>query len=197
MAEAIPLTFSECLLAFVEGIVYERIGLAFQAPAIPLPEMNDHIIVAPSLCHHTGSPVRLVCLGVANSHAGSCSYRLLEPSGQRCHIIAVGVVFNSFAPVRVRPADDHILALEPCHDSFQFWPLRQTDTFIPNSIVLPWMFVIAAAVPSSKEVSPNSLHKQVTHLSHYVLRRAGTEGLIGLFTEKCESSDPRLEYSGR
>jgi hypothetical protein len=197
MAGAIPLTFSECLLAFVEGIVCERIGLAFQAPAIPLPEMNDHIIVAPSLCHHTGSPVRLVCLGVANSHAGSCSYRLLEPSSQRCHIIAVGVDST------VSPRSEFVqrtITYSPWSlvtAPIQFWPLRQTDTFIPNSIVLPWMFVIAAAVPSSKEVSPNSLHKQVTHLSHYVLRRAGTEGLIGLFTEKCESSDPRLEYSGR
>jgi hypothetical protein len=41
-----------------------------------------------------------------------------------------------------------------------------------------------------KEVSPKSSHKQVPHLSHYVLRRAGTEGSIGLFTESCESSDP-------
>jgi hypothetical protein len=44
--------------------------------------------------------------------------RLLEPSGQQGHIIAVGVVFNGFAQVRVRPSDDHIVTLEPGHDSY-------------------------------------------------------------------------------
>jgi hypothetical protein len=59
IAEAIPLTFSERLFAFVEGIAGERIGLAFLAPSIPFPEINDHIIFAPRLNHHTGSPAHL------------------------------------------------------------------------------------------------------------------------------------------
>jgi len=48
--------------------------------------------------------------------------RLLEPSGQRRYVIAVGVVLNGFAQVRVRPSDNHILALEPRHDSYPILP---------------------------------------------------------------------------
>lgn len=55
IAEAIPLTFSESLLAFAEGIACEQSGLAFSAPMIPLPEIDDYIIVATSLSHHAGS----------------------------------------------------------------------------------------------------------------------------------------------
>jgi len=47
---------------------------------------------------------------------------LLKPSGQRRHIIAVGVVLNSFAEVRVSPSDNNILALEPGHDSYSILP---------------------------------------------------------------------------
>jgi hypothetical protein len=54
ITEAIPLTLSESLLAFVEGIAHKRIALSgFPAP-MPLPKIDDYIILEDWLDHFTG-----------------------------------------------------------------------------------------------------------------------------------------------
>lgn len=41
----------------------------------------------------------------------------LEPPRKWRHVISVGLVFCRLAQVRVRPSNDHIVALEPYHDA--------------------------------------------------------------------------------
>lgn len=55
MAEAIPLTFSERLLAFVEGVARKWIASSGLSTPIPLPKVDDDIIVAGCMGHRTVS----------------------------------------------------------------------------------------------------------------------------------------------
>ena len=77
---------------------------------------------------------------------------LLEPSGQQGHIIPLGVIFNSFAQVRVRPSDDHIFTLEPGHNSYSILAATP-DRYLHSQldVCLAVNVCHGPAVPSSKK----------------------------------------------